>query len=340
VKVSGFPTYDAYKETGVEWLGKVPAHWEVRALRAVASLKIERNRSDLPVLSVYREYGVIPKDSRDDNHNATSLDTGAYKVVEPGDLAVNKMKAWQGSLGVSEHHGIVSPAYITCGLNPYVKLKPSGIDWIGEIPEGWEVKPGLAYFNETDVRSTTGDEELLSVSHITGVTPRREKNITMFMAESYEGSKVCEIGDVAVNAVNTMWAWMAALGVSKYRGLISPSYNTYCQKKPEAYHPDFRDLLLRSNSYKGHYFVNSSGITTSRHRLYPHPFLRLKFLRPPHREQEKIVEHCSQVSAIVKKSTSTVKEQIESLKKLRNTLIAHAVTGRLNVSQSVLDRAG
>lgn len=61
----------------------------------------------MPVLSVYREYGVILKDSRDDNHNATSLDTSNYKVVRPGDLAVNKMKAWQGSLGVSEHHGIV-----------------------------------------------------------------------------------------------------------------------------------------------------------------------------------------------------------------------------------------
>ena len=112
-----FPKYDRYKDSGVEWLGEIPENWEVEALRAVVSLKVERNRSDLPVLSVYREFGVIPKDSRDDNHNATSLDTTNYKVIQPGDLAVNKMKAWQGSLGVSEHHGIVSPAYITCSLN-------------------------------------------------------------------------------------------------------------------------------------------------------------------------------------------------------------------------------
>ena len=87
-----------YKLSGVEWLGNVPAHWGVQSLRAVTELKADRNRPDLPVLSVYREYGVILKDSRDDNHNATSLDTSTYKVVKPGDLVVNKMKAWQGSL--------------------------------------------------------------------------------------------------------------------------------------------------------------------------------------------------------------------------------------------------
>ncbi len=115
--MSAFTKYPAYKDSGVAWLGEVPKHWGIDPLRACAELSTERNRSDLPVLSVYREYGVIPKDSRDDNHNATSLDTSNYKVIRPGDLAVNKMKAWQGSLGVSEHHGIVSPAYITCRID-------------------------------------------------------------------------------------------------------------------------------------------------------------------------------------------------------------------------------
>ncbi|WP_027178882.1 restriction endonuclease subunit S [Maridesulfovibrio bastinii] len=111
------PKYDSYKDSGVAWLGEIPEHWECDCIRAATTLKSEKNQPDLEVLSVYREYGVIPKDSRDDNHNATSLDTSAYKVVKPGDLVVNKMKAWQGSMGVSEHEGIVSPAYITCKTN-------------------------------------------------------------------------------------------------------------------------------------------------------------------------------------------------------------------------------
>lgn len=63
------------------------------------------------VLSVYRDYGVIRKDSRTDNFNRTPEDVSNYLVVRPGDLVVNKMKAWQGSLGVSEFHGIVSGDY-------------------------------------------------------------------------------------------------------------------------------------------------------------------------------------------------------------------------------------
>lgn len=108
--------YPAYKPSGVEWLGDIPEHWEVARLGALIEPKSVKNRSDLQILSVYREYGVIPKDSRDDNHNVTSSDTSSYKAVKPGYLVVNKMKAWQGSMGISAYEGIVSPAYITCSI--------------------------------------------------------------------------------------------------------------------------------------------------------------------------------------------------------------------------------
>ncbi len=112
-----FPRYDQYKSTDVKWLGDIPEHWSIGKIRAVTVLKSKKNQPDLPVLSVYRDYGVILKDSRDDNHNATSLDTSNYKVVDVGDLVVNKMKAWQGSMGISQYRGIVSPAYITCTVD-------------------------------------------------------------------------------------------------------------------------------------------------------------------------------------------------------------------------------
>jgi len=63
------------------------------------------------LLSVYRDYGVVPREGREDNNNRPGTDISKYQLVEPGDLAVNKMKAWQGSLGVSDFRGIVSPAY-------------------------------------------------------------------------------------------------------------------------------------------------------------------------------------------------------------------------------------
>jgi type I restriction enzyme S subunit len=112
-----FPRYDSYKVSGVDWLGEIPRDWSIKSIRAVTQLKSEKNQPDLQVLSVYREYGVVVKDSRNDNHNATSLDTSGYKVVNKGDLVVNKMKAWQGSMGVSNYSGLVSPAYITCRVD-------------------------------------------------------------------------------------------------------------------------------------------------------------------------------------------------------------------------------
>jgi type I restriction enzyme, S subunit len=71
----------------------------------------DRGHEDEMVLSVYRDHGVIPKDSRTDNFNRTPENLSNYQFVHPSDLVVNRMKAWQGSLGISEYFGIVSPDY-------------------------------------------------------------------------------------------------------------------------------------------------------------------------------------------------------------------------------------
>lgn len=99
------------KDSGIEWIGTIPKYWAVEKIKYHLQRKEPRNPGNVQVLSVYREYGVIPKDSRDDNHNVTSEDTSKYKYVKPGNLVINKMKAWQGSLAISEYEGIVSPAY-------------------------------------------------------------------------------------------------------------------------------------------------------------------------------------------------------------------------------------
>lgn len=99
------------KSSGIAWIGTIPKCWETDKLKYHLRRNEPRNPGDVVVLSLYRELGVIPKDSRDDNHNVTSEDTSKYKYVRPGDFVINKMKAWQGSVAVSEYEGIVSPAY-------------------------------------------------------------------------------------------------------------------------------------------------------------------------------------------------------------------------------------
>lgn len=106
--------YEKYKDSGLSWIGDVPAHWKDVPISALFMEFSDKGHPDYTVLSVYREYGVLVKDSRDDNHNVTSENTDGYKAVNVGDFVINKMKAWQGSMGVSDYKGIVSPAYITC----------------------------------------------------------------------------------------------------------------------------------------------------------------------------------------------------------------------------------
>lgn len=115
--IRGLDRSVSMKDSGVDWIGEVPEHWAVTAITNITDTVSHKNHPNEELLSVYRDYGVIIKSSRDDNNNKAGADLSSYKLVEPGFLVINKMKAWQGSLGVSEFRGIVSPAYITCKTN-------------------------------------------------------------------------------------------------------------------------------------------------------------------------------------------------------------------------------
>lgn len=109
----GLSTDVPMKYSGIKWLGDIPAHWENTKLRQILHPISEKNHPELPLLSVVREQGVILRDieNRESNHNFIPDDLSNYKVVQKGQFAMNKMKAWQGSYGVSNYTGIVSPAY-------------------------------------------------------------------------------------------------------------------------------------------------------------------------------------------------------------------------------------
>ncbi|MCA7001493.1 restriction endonuclease subunit S [Dickeya solani] len=106
-----YKAYPEYKDSGVEWLGEIPRNWKTTSISRLFSRIKRTGYTEKELLSVYRDYGVIPKSSRDDNNNKPSEDLSPYQLVEPNDLVMNKMKAWQGSIAISEYEGIVSPAY-------------------------------------------------------------------------------------------------------------------------------------------------------------------------------------------------------------------------------------
>ncbi|HRH55424.1 MAG TPA: restriction endonuclease subunit S [Candidatus Paceibacterota bacterium] len=107
------------KYSGTDWLGTIPDHWEIRSLASLLTPRSERGAAELPLLSVLREKGVVLRSTlnKNENHNFIPDDLSNYKVARRGDLVINKMKAWQGSLGVAPQDGIVSPAYYVFQLN-------------------------------------------------------------------------------------------------------------------------------------------------------------------------------------------------------------------------------
>ncbi len=106
-----YQSYSDYSNSAIQWLGPVPASWDVIRIGHLFKRTKRTGHSKKELLSVYRDHGVVFKNSRDDNNNKASDDLSAYQLVEPKDLVLNKMKAWQGSVAVSNYEGIVSPAY-------------------------------------------------------------------------------------------------------------------------------------------------------------------------------------------------------------------------------------
>lgn len=215
---------------------------------------------------------------------------------------------------------------VTRGLDPKALLRDSGIEWLGQIPEHWGVDRARWLFRERDQRSEQGDEELLTVSHLTGVTPRSEKDVNMFEAETKEGYKICLKDDLAIN---TLWAWMGAMGVSPVDGIVSPAYNVY--QPDERLEPAYVDALVRLPVFGEEVIRYSKGVWSSRLRLYPEGFFEVYLPLPSRVEQREIVAHIGHESRKLDSLGAAAERTIALLKERRAALIAAAVTGKRGV---------
>ena len=215
---------------------------------------------------------------------------------------------------------------VTKGIVPERLMKECDINWIGKIPQDWKVQRGKNLFIEINERSTTGEEELLTVSHITGVTPRKNKNVNMFMSESLVDYKICHEGDIAAN---TMWMWQGAIGVSKYYGVISPSY----RQKSDTYDADYLEYLLRIPQLVATYAAHSTGITASRLRLYPQGFFSILFPVPPRKEQQEIAVYLNKKIPQIDQLIIKKEKFVDELKSYKRSLIYEYVTGKKEVPE-------
>ena len=215
------------------------------------------------------------------------------------------------------------------GIDPDIPLRDSGIPWIGYIPAHWKLEKARWLCRERDERSVSGEEELLTVSHLTGVTPRSEKNVYMFEAKTVEGYKVCHKDDLVVN---TLWAWMGAMGIASVDGIVSPAYHVY--EIGDELEPSYVDLLARLPIFAQEVTRHSKGVWSSRLRLYPEGLFGVTFPVPPIEEQQAIVSTVAAQTDALNQLVEEVHNAISLLSERRSSLISAAVAGQIEVENA------
>lgn len=213
-------------------------------------------------------------------------------------------------------------------MQHYESYKPSGLDWLGDIPSHWSLKKSKFLWREKEDRSLLGDEELLSVSQYSGVVPRTEDS----RSESLEDYKRCEPNDLVINI---MLAWMSGLGISKYSGIVSPAYCVYRQL--EDHNPAYFDYQYRTPQYLAEFARRSKGIVPSRWRMYTEDFGQVLSLLPSRGEQDRIVEFLDQKTAEIDAAIAKKERLIELLLEQKSILINEAVTKGLSPNTTMVD---
>lgn len=216
---------------------------------------------------------------------------------------------------------------VTQGLNPNVKMKDSGISWIGMIPEHWDVKQ-LRSFLKLFSNKGHGDAQLLSVTRELGVILRdkdnKEENHN-FVPDDLSGYKYIEKGDFVINK---MKAWQGSYAVSNFDGIVSPAYYTCKLKGVEK---DFFSLAIRSKAYVGFFTSHSKGIRVGQWDLDPNALKSIPFFLPPIEEQRAIVAYINDKTVKVESLITDLQAEIEHLKEYKQRLIADCVTGQVKV---------
>ena len=212
-------------------------------------------------------------------------------------------------------------------IKPYSKYKPSGISWIGDVPEHWSIKRIKYVFKEQDKRSEIGSEDLLSVSHYTGVTRKSDKVVNgdfMTNAKTLVGYKIVEKGDLVINI---MLAWNGSLGISKYDGITSPAY---CVYKSLIGGEKYFGYLFRTKNAQQEFKKQSTGIIDSRLRLYTDKFFNIKTVIPSLEEQTAIANFLDYKTAKIDRFIRKKKQLIKLLNEQKAGIINHAVTKGLD----------
>ena len=256
------------------------------------------------------------------------------RVLEHMDRRVRRyVRAKERLIGLleEEKQAVINQA-VTRGLDPRVRMKASGVEWLGEVPEHWEHRRLKTVLRPIDERSTTGDETLLSLRRDHGVVVYAEHFKRPPQSRSLVGFKLVKVGQLVVNRLQ---ANNGLVFNSKVAGLVSPDYSVLEAKVP--IEMQYLSDLLRISSYRAYFRRNATGLGTGTSgflRLYDDVLLRTPVFLPPVTEQRSIIEHLANADFDRGAEIQRARRQIELVEEYRTRLIADVVTGKLDVREA------
>jgi type I restriction enzyme S subunit len=228
---------------------------------------------------------------------------------------------------LAEKRKAIIATAVTRGLDPKVKLRDSGVPWLGEIPAHWEIERARWLFRERDQRGNP-ELPLMEVSIANGVSVREfsDERIETTAAD-FNTYKIARKDDVVLNK---MRMWQGAVGISPTDGLVSPDY--VVAEPVGAILPEYAGLLFRTAEFSAECGRRSHGLTWDRLRIYWDEFREIETPLPPASEQSAIVDHVMRETGKLDAVRAATERTIALLKERRSALIAAAVTGQLDLT--------
>jgi type I restriction enzyme S subunit len=227
-------------------------------------------------------------------------------------------------------HRAVTRGLPSTGSGQAVRLKNSGIPWLGDIPEHWEIVRNMALFAHRVEAGIVG-LPVLQVSLRSGITAEeldqfgRPKRLIANPTKY----KLIRTGDLAYN---TMRMWQGAVGVSPNDGLVSPAYVVLKPRYGTC--PEFYDFIFHTEIYKQQVNRQSTGIVSDRNRLYWDSFKQMSNVTLPRHEQEMIVAFIGEETNSINTVITRTEREIALMQEYRIRLTSDIVMGKLDVREA------
>ena len=253
------------------------------------------------------------------------------EIIEQAKETIKEYKAWKSS--------VIFEA-VTKGLDPNVEMKDSGVEWIGKMPETWELKPFRYFLHERmEKNSPVKSTERLSLSIELGVTLYSEKttNLDRFK-DDFEQYKLAHEGDLVMNSMNMI---VGASGVSKYFGCVSPAYYTFYDKLPDHASAKYCEYVFRSKAMlrilyslgRGIYAIERGDdrVNTCRLKVPKEDLKALLLPSPSIKEQREIINYLDRKCSAIDEIIAEKEALIADMDAYKKSLIFETVTGKRKV---------